>query len=195
MAIFSRSLRQMCAAVLATLFLFSLPLGAQASLMAQQERAFTVSEPNWPKGVIEIKQINNLQSPSFPNDFEVEIKNISNKPIYAIYFMVTLPESGNIPFGFHLNYGREALLDSSQQIKESDEPLPPGESRFLKVGRSWQKNTLPLYKDNDAEYARASSRVVLNFQTLSFGDGTGYTLRTPYKNFNSGYVSGKTSNN
>lgn len=194
MAIFSRSLRQMCAAVLATLFLFSLPLGAQASLMAQQERAFTVYEPNWPKGVIEIKQINNLQSSSFPNDFEVEIKNISNKPIYAIYCVVILPESGG-PLGFHLDYGGEELIDASQRIKESDEPLPPGESRFLKGSRTWQKDQLAMYKDNDAEYARASSRVVLNFQTLSFGDGTGYTLRTPYKNFNSGYVSGKTNNN
>lgn len=194
MAIFSRSLRQMCAAVLATLFLFSLPLGAQASLMAQQERAFTVYEPNWPKGVIEIKQINNLQSSSFPNDFEVEIKNISNKPIYAIYCVVILPESDG-PLGFHLDYGREELIDASQRIKESDEPLPPGESRFLKGSRTWQKDQLAMYKDNDAEYARASSRVVLNFQTLSFGDGTGYTLRTPYKNFNSGYVSGKTNNN
>ena len=180
-------------AILATWLLLSLPLVIQDSQAQQQERTCEVLELNMPKGVIEIKKINNLQSPSFPNDFEVEIKNISNKPIYAIHCVVILPESGG-PLGFHLNYGREELLDSSQRIEESDDPLPPGESRFLKVGRTWQKNTLPLYKDNDAEYARASSRVRLNFQTLSFGDGTGYTLRTPYKG-DSSFRSGKTSNN
>ena len=136
-------------------------------------------ELNMPKGVIEIKKINNLQSPSFPSDFEVEVKNISNKPIYYIFVGADFPE-GKVPkLGVRLTYGKQALRGFNL-AKEGDSSLLPGESAILGVDPQWRQNMLPWLKDNDEEYARVTNRVRLVFQYLNFGDGTGYQTHHPY---------------
>lgn len=181
-------LKQTFAAILATLCLFSLTTGSQVSRAAPPERTYTVYEPNNPKGVFEIKKVNNLQSASFPQDFEVEVKNISNKPIYYIYINATLPETGAPPMGFHLCYGRRELAnfqlaeDRGAPIlpEEGDIPILPGESALLLVTPPFRQDMVPRFKDNDAEYAWATRRVSMAFQRLSFGDGTGYETSHPY---------------
>src|SRR5436853_6178163 len=111
----SQSFKQPFVAISAILFLSLLSYGHPFSLAAQQERTYKIYEPNWPKGLLEIKQVNNLQSPSFPKDFEVEVKNISNKPIYAIFIGVIVPESkGSTPLTFDLDNGRQELIHSHQ---------------------------------------------------------------------------------
>ncbi|HEX8999379.1 MAG TPA: hypothetical protein VGB07_05735 [Blastocatellia bacterium] len=188
---FTQFLKQTFAAALAILFLFSLPTGSHPSQAAQQERTYTVIEQNNPNGVFEIKKVNNLQSASFPEDLEVEVKNISNKPIYFIYIAVTLPETGAPPLGFHLEYGRREISnselaqqrgDSSLTVlpEEKDVPILPGESAFLRVKPPFRQDMVPRFKDNDAEYAWATRRAIMAFQRLSFGDGTGYVTSHPY---------------
>jgi hypothetical protein len=173
-------LKQTFAAALAILFLFSLPTGSHASEVAQQERTCKILESNWPKGVIEVKQINNLQSALFPTNFEIEVKNISNKPIYSIHIATIVHRSGGVPLGFHLDYGRRELFDFNHRIEDVDVPLLPGESHILKSDSQWRQDLLPMYKDNDAYYANDTNRISLVFQRLSFGDGTGYELNRPY---------------
>ncbi len=170
-------LKQTFAAILATLCLFSLTTGTQVIQAAQQERTCKVYEQSIPKGVLEITKINNLQSPSFPQDFEVEVKNISNKPIYYININATLPEAS--PYGFILKYGRREIA-GFELAEEKDVPLLPGKSVILGTDTPLRQNRMPRFKDNDAEWARAMSRVNVSFQYLHFGDGTGYMMSKPY---------------
>lgn len=181
---FTQFLKQTFAAALAILFLFSLPTGSHPSQAAQPERTYEVSERSTPKGVFEIKKVNNLQSASFPQGFEVEVKNISNKPIYYFEVAASLPETGAPPLGFRLRYGRQELAifqDRSPVLpEEGDVPILPGESAILVTDTLLRQDIVPRFKDNDAEYAWATRRVSMFFQMLSFGDGTGYLLNRPY---------------
>ena len=164
----------------ATLFLLSLPMGIQAFQSSSQERTHKVVEANWPDGVLEVKRVNNLQSRSFPTDFQIEVKNISNKPIYSIRMDVIVHRVGQISLGFFLNYGRRELFEFNQPVTDKDVPLLPGESCILTANSQWRQELMPMYKNNDEAYARDTNRVSLAFQRLNFGDGTGYVRRRPF---------------
>ena len=172
-------LKQTFPAILTTLFLFSLPTGSRGAQAAQQERTCKVYETNVPKGVLEITKINNLQSSSFPQDFEIEVKNISSKPIYYIYIFANFSGSGALPYGLMLRYGRRELA-GFELAEEKDVPLLPGKSVILGTDTPVRQNIMPRFKDNDAEWARATSHVNVSFQYLHFGDGTGYMMSKPY---------------
>ncbi|MBX3279067.1 MAG: hypothetical protein KF868_13775, partial [Acidobacteria bacterium] len=57
------------------------------------QRRYEIREYEIPNGIIEIVAVKNLQSDYFPTDFEIDIRNVSNKPIYFIEFLAILPEA------------------------------------------------------------------------------------------------------
>src|SRR5262245_56006735 len=74
--------------------------------------------------VIEIKKIENLQSDNFPQDFAIEVKNISKKPIYYLYIAAVLPNTapGGLPIGFRLDYGKPRLVSIDNRPEPTDIP-------------------------------------------------------------------------
>ncbi|HKX30423.1 MAG TPA: hypothetical protein VJ302_22215 [Blastocatellia bacterium] len=134
--------------------------------------------------VVEVKGIRNLQSPNFPADFEVEVKNISQRPIYMIYIVAILPVSSarfGQPFGFSLSLG-ERMLGVDGHAKPEDVPLNPGETACLKVEDA-SGSGLRKYLENNLGPAGTEEmlrKVSLYFQIISFGDGTGYQVGDPY---------------
>lgn len=132
--------------------------------------------------VIEIKKVENLQSDNFPEDFALEVKNISQKPIYYFYIAAVLPMTGRggIPTGFDLLYGNRALISFDKMPEPTDIPIAPGETFILKAENA--KN-VRQYIENiwGSDYLEtALSSVVLAFQVINFGDGTGYIIGDPY---------------
>lgn len=148
-----------------------------------------------PKGVIEIVNIGNLQAENFPEGFEVEVKNISDKPIYGIYFLALFEESRQIYgrlIAFSLKYGASRLITTRALAQEGDIPLRPGESAVLKLDPRHVQGLLKQVEKNSAFATRGRSRVTLSMQHINFGDGTGHVPGGfyPVHGSNTGYAPG-----
>jgi len=140
-------------------------------------RKLEINEKAIPKGVIEIVSIKNVQAENFPEGFEVEVKNISDKPIYCIFFNAVFEESKQIlgtRIMFDLTYGATRLWTTRALAQEGDIPLHPRESAVLKPRPIHIRGILMQAEKDPAFATLGRSRVVLMMQHINFGDGTGY---------------------
>jgi hypothetical protein len=148
-----------------------------SSSQSPSVRKLEINEKAIPKGVIEIVSVKNLQGENFPEGFEVEVKNISDKPIYGIHFVGVLEEARQIygtPILFDLVYGASRLKNPRALAQEEDIPLHPRESVVLKPWALHVKGIL-MQAEKDLAFATLGrSRVVLVMRHTNFGDGTGY---------------------
>jgi hypothetical protein len=153
-----------------------------ASTQSGKERKLNVREFN--ETPVKVKEVKNLQKEEgWFRDLEVEVQNVSDKPVYFIYVAVSFPDAeaartagpdGNIPSKkFALMFGDPRLGDVSNMPWPSDPPLNPGETHVLKfpdyMVRSFESKqadmTLPPW---------ATNKVEVEVQSVNFGDGTGY---------------------
>lgn len=118
---------------------------------------------------LKIIEVRNLQSEHWWRDLEIEVKNISDKPIYAIQLIVSLPDTlalYDVTHGTPLEYGRYELRDISNRANADDRPLNPGETYIFKIPEKvWPTFTIPPVS--------ATLKVKLRIQSVFFGDGTG----------------------
>lgn len=121
-------------------------------------------------------KVKNLNNEKWARDFEIEIENRSDKPIYYLGLTVVLPDvltENNHKLGFPLQYGRGSLIDYNAPLQTDDVPIKPGESYTFKIPehlhREWERfvtrRALPKNKPK---------RVQLVFKSLNLGDGTGF---------------------
>lgn len=118
-------------------------------------------------------------------DFELEVTNKSNKPIYFLHLMFSLPEvispNGNI-VGTSLYDGRPEFVHFNTRPIPGDVPIQPGETHTFKVPDHFQR----LWEDyKEREQRPDPKRIEILFADLSFGDGTGFNgtdgMAYPYK--------------
>ena len=146
------------------------------SRQTQEEREYKIVQPDWPVGVLELVEIKNLQSASFPDDFEVVVKNVGNKPIYGIDFGLVFRRPR---IGWHLLYGDERLSREFNLADSTDVPIKVGETGSLKLTASQVMVFKRCIKDGaftDAD----TKKLLINPQIVNFGDGTGYVINQPY---------------
>jgi hypothetical protein len=121
-------------------------------------------------------KVKNLNNEKWARDFEIEIENRSDKPIYYLGLTVVLPDvltENNHKLGFPLQYGRGSLIDYNAPLRTDDVPIKPGESYTFKIPdhlhQEWERfvtrRALPKNKPK---------KVRLVFKSLNFGDGTGF---------------------
>src|SRR5437868_819218 len=67
-----------------------------------QDRTCKIATGAYPDRVVKVTAVRNLQSEHFPEDLEIEVQNISSKPIYYIEFYLGFPNNN---FGFSAGYG------------------------------------------------------------------------------------------
>lgn len=115
-----------------------------------------------------------MKNEKWVREFELEVKNTGDRPIYFLYLFLTFPEI-NLHEGttlvYPLVYGRSEIGDIKTLATEEDIPIDPGETYVFKIHPSqvlaWEKNV--------KEKGRPQPhKAILSFQILSFGDGTGY---------------------
>lgn len=151
-----------------------LPAVAKARQI-QEEREYKIVQPDWPE-VLELVAVKNLQSESFPEDFEVVVKNIGSKPIYGIDFSLVFRRPR---IGWHLFYGDEKFRDKSKLAHPTDIPINAGETGSLKLTASQvEVFKLCLEKGHFTDFD--TKQLLINPQTVNFGDGTGYVINQPY---------------
>jgi hypothetical protein len=173
MTIFSRLLFLLCAT---TFLMSSVSQTPRTYKIHSLERLQTVLNE-----VVKVENIHKLQSSNFPQDFEIEMRNISKKPIYFMHVVVIFSETsrlglGGPPVGFQVSFGNRKLINISNPPDPTDIPAKPGETFVLKPAAESVKGVRKYFENkvgsNNVE--NALSNVVLVFQTINFGDGTGY---------------------
>ncbi len=123
------------------------------------------------------KAFKDLKNEKWVRDFQLEITNTGNKPIYFLSLSITLPEltapdGKNI--GLVVHYGRGQLINVETKATRDDIPIMPGETYVFSfpgiVVESWEG-----FKQREKK--PDPKKLILRFQALSFGDGTGFVGR------------------
>lgn len=152
-----------------------LPAKATAR-QTQEEREYEIVQPDWPVGVLELVEVKNLQSESFPEDFEVVVKNIGSKPIYRIDFSLVFRRPR---IGWHLLYGDDKFRDKTKFADSKDIPIKVGETGSLKLTASQiMAFKLCIKEGHFTDFD--TKKLLINPQTVNFGDSTGYVINQPY---------------
>lgn len=126
---------------------------------------------------IEIVAVRNLRKKEhWLRDLEIELRNVSAKPIYEVYFLLLLLDDkgpSGIPVGFDLEYGRSELLHPKERASPRDKPFGPRESVIIKADkRVWEGYEIRIVNENVAEQASYNVRMIV--VGINFGDGTGF---------------------
>jgi hypothetical protein len=161
----------------ATLTLTPAP-GSQSRVRAQAaERGLELLF--FPAEALKVVEVRNLNSENFPVALEVVVKNASDKPIYHIGLAGVFSGSA---FGTGFSYGARRLSDVQEIAAAEDKPIKPGETVILRQQRGVIEGYRAALREQSALASAISNskRLVLVFQTLNFGDGTGYILDTPF---------------
>lgn len=150
------------------------------------QRTAKISQAEWPKGVLELVAVNNLQSDEFPKGFEIVVKNISDKPIYYLQINTRFENSKSIlgenDGSMILHYGARRLNATASRPESNDSPLEPGQVCTLRVDDTTALNFfthkgLAIQKRMLEE---GTKRILLVAQRVSFGDGTGVVAGSEY---------------
>jgi hypothetical protein len=155
--------------------IYSLGL-AQSSEAPAQERKLKVTElKDMP---LEVK-VKNLQSKTWHKDLEIEVKNISGRPIYYILAHLQFPDDPppqpNSVWGISLHYGKRENIMISHLADPDDEHLDPEKSYVFKFPEELRAGFEKRHKENPG----VDKNVVLEVALVSFGDRTGWELGQP----------------
>ena len=153
-----------------------LPLLALAGAQQlAQERKYEVLDKSFPEGALKITKTNNLQSTSFPDDFEIEVENISGKPIYFISVAIVMANAKDIrtskpqSYMFKMTYGDRRLVNFKEEITAKDLPLESGQKVILKTNTK----SPPDWADKEKRFEETRSFTIIP-QVVNFGDGSGH---------------------
>src|SRR5215213_2419906 len=120
------------------------------------------------------KAFKDLKNEKWLWNFELEITNTGDKPIYflslSIYMPeITMPDGNNV--GLVVHYGRDQLIDIETKAGPDDIPLKPGETYTHKFSDLEVESWYAFKQREDKPHPK---RLIMRFQALSFGDGTGF---------------------
>ncbi len=133
------------------------------------------------KAPVIITSVRNLDADeeTWMRDLEIEVKNVSRKPIYMLTLRLQFPDvvlegKPDVKTGFGIRFNRSSHLRSIKDIASpSDNSIKPGETYTLKVPEGYvlgYKNA----KKRDALRAKRSKNIIARLYLISFGDGTGF---------------------
>jgi len=142
---------------------------AQSPDSAANERKFKLYR-EYKDLPLEVRAIRNLHSKSWLKDLEIEVKNVSKKPIYSIVAYLMFPDDkGAEHVAIPLSYGDPKNQDLDRSAEPDDPHIEPGESYIFKIEERFQQGFEAREKGDPGAYRRFE----LWITAISFGDGTG----------------------
>ncbi len=181
-ALIAKSLVVFFVLVMVAIFLMKPPLTSSTACV-QEERVFENAIPENAPIRIKIKKekeksFKNLKDENWLREFELEVKNTGEKPIYFLFLdLITDVKVGGDRLVFSLVYGRAELGDIVSKAQPDDVPLKPGETYVFKI----HPGQVPAWEQSVRNKSHPdASRLTPKIETVSFGDGTGYFLDKPY---------------
>lgn len=159
------------------------PGGSTQSSQAERKAEIRKFE----RAPVVITEVRNLQNENWLRDLEVEVKNVSEKPVYFIHVSLLLPDMpvdppepradglkpSRVIAGFPLDYGDGRFINLKELSSPQDVPLMPGETYVLRVPDMHVKG-LENMKRRKGVGNEVTKRVEIEVNTVSFGDGSGY---------------------
>ncbi len=154
----------------------SVPITAQ-SPASQQERQIENKVPKHVPLDIKIRKEKEQawkdpMNENWAADFELEIKNTGQKPIYTFYLNIffDVPTEFDTESGTGIYYGRPEISDPRVKPSEEDVPIKPGESKVFKI----HQGVVHAWEIGRREKGRRlPTKVRIEFYQMTFGDGTG----------------------
>jgi hypothetical protein len=154
---------------------------AQTPDSVEQDRNLKVKE--FKDMPITVREVRHLKKDTWYKDLEIEVKNVSKKPIYMISGDLSLPDTTADSRGDG-SYGIPLLYNANKNIWDRAEPgdphIDPGEVYVFKIPEDLQRGL----KEYHQTMPWLVKRLKLSFPLISFGDGTGFeaTRFVDYRN-------------
>jgi len=141
-----------------------------------QKRHYAIEKFKSSDVPLKILKVDNLKSVDFPSGLEIEVQNISSKPIYfirlGVFFPEVLGDNGN-SYVISLKYGNRKLIDINNSPALEDVPIQPGKTHVLKVPTERADGFKAFVKKRNIPTNKTLS-ISLRIDTINFGDGTGF---------------------
>jgi len=128
------------------------------------------------------KAFKDLKNGNWQHDFELEVTNTSDKPIYRLELFLIYPEilsESGFKIGIPLRYGRADFVKFDTRPIAADVPIQPRETYTFRIPEQDQQ----AWRAHKVRRNWPDPRKVeIIFVQLSFGDGTGFssTGATPF---------------
>jgi len=167
---FPKTLQLLITTAIVIFLIKSLIVFTSAQSTPREERKFKKRE--YGGMPIRVRKVKNLQSETWPNDLEIEVENVSDKPIYFINAVLEFPDdpAPNGSSGILFKFGNIENMDIREIANTEDERLDPGEKVTLVVDNFYRKGLLARQK----RYPHNFKKLEFWFGSISFGDGTGF---------------------
>jgi len=153
------------------------PISAQQSRALPQERQIENLIPRHVPLDVKVtkdkeKAWKDIKNENWARDFELEITNTGEKPIYTFYLLIFF----DVPTDFEteliapIHYGRPEISDPRTKPTADDVPIKPRETQVFRIHPnillSWDKG-------RRQKGWRLPTKVRIKLESLTFGDGTG----------------------
>jgi hypothetical protein len=176
------------------LFLFvlcstpALSLNARCSIQhvgKTPERKATVAKSR-ANAAAAVTEIRHVKDEAWLERLEIEVKNISTKPIFYLQIEVGFPdlvstELDGVPrmLVMPLSFGRRDLLQKGNSPDLADVAIQPGESYVFKIPEQYRRGLQDRLNRGIVPDA-AVARIGITVDSVSFGDGMGFRSGVPY---------------
>jgi hypothetical protein len=165
-------------ACIVSIFLINstLSIGAAKS----QEREFDNQVPTHLPIRVKLKKekekaVKDANNEKWMRDFELEVTNTGDKPIYYLSLLVVMPEitipNGTDKMGFSFHFGRKENYGFESRAQPDDISIKPGETYVFNLSEIKAQN---WERFRQREKKPDAKKLILYFQLLNFGDGTGF---------------------
>lgn len=148
-----------------------------ASSAAQASQAEREVEDRIPKHLPIKVKVKNLNNEKWTRELEMEVRNIGEKPIYALHFALVShdiqSDDGHDISIIMVHYGRRELIDFAAPLQPDDVPIQPGETHAFKISEGESRGWEHILKQRNLP-KEEPKKVRLVFDLINFGDGTGF---------------------
>ncbi|HMH44321.1 MAG TPA: hypothetical protein VK557_12605 [Pyrinomonadaceae bacterium] len=120
---------------------------------------------------LQIQNVRNLQSANWSTDLEIELKNVSSKPIYFVLAYLDFPNHST-PSGIWFEFGSRSNIQVQRLAKADDPHIDPGQTLVLRIAEQFWAG-LRIQDQNSPEMFR---KLDLHLGVVSFGDRTGFEV-------------------
>jgi len=148
------------------------PTAAEIAAFQKGQRERTLKTREFKDMPLAVREVRNLQSDTWHKDLEIEVKNVSAKPIYFMLVYLVFPDwppPANGRVGVPIPFGERKYIDFNTIADPRDPHLNPGETFIFRIPEKLQKG-LRVKHERDPEVMK---RLEFDISTVSFGDGTG----------------------
>lgn len=148
----------------------------------QKSKRRVLSYMHEPPEVIEIVKVSGYKSDNWVEDFELKLKNKSDKPIYYVLALLEVPEmnySNDLRTMLTMEYGDHELYlpDKRPKDLEKSPHFQPNETITLKIPENQRTNFKKRVEQRLREVSIHTdnfSELILGINLVRFADGSGY---------------------